>query len=73
MIDEEDEYMPDKDAINRLGAMYGCHDCGEVINIDRDRHLFSRPNIFRTRYRCKKCGKHFQRFLKAEFGESWRN
>lgn len=73
MTDEKDEYTPDKDAIVCWSAIWGCHDCGATINIDRDRHLFSRPNIFRTRYRCEKCGKSFQRFLKAEFGEVWRN
>lgn len=65
------EFEPDKDAIIRLGAWHTCFDCDKVINTDRDVFLKSHPNIFRTRYRCKKCGFNHQRFNKSEFWEMW--
>jgi len=66
------KYEPDKDAEIRIGAMRICHDCGEAINTDYERHLVS-GILFWKRYRCEQCGSFFQVACKAELMERWVN
>ncbi len=51
-----------------------CHDCHNVIDLLRDVYLVSYPHIIIfKRFRCKSCGEHFQKFLRAEWRETWYN
>jgi len=65
------EFEPDRDAVIPPYRLDICYDCSNIINIDRGTYLKSHPNIFRTRYRCKKCGLIHQKIHKSEFWEMW--
>jgi len=66
-----DEFEPCKEAIRRYVAIHSCYDCQKIIDVDKDTHLKSHPNVFRTRYRCVKCGLSHQKFKRLEFWEQW--